>query len=367
MTSRLVCPLFFKNFFCRLTAICGTLFYVFPEPRHACIYERRLFMLTSDSARKQLTLAVTAGSLCFLLLLFLLSGLVSLGQQLQGISPWLGTFYTILVLFCLFAGIVWPIASVWRRPIFSMYLLRDRQGHARKYWCHKLTANLKRNVSLTEEESASLDKFLRQGDQTDDLLIDFFCTRFSPVIDSRIKTAAKAAFVSTAISQTALYDMLSMLSINLQQIRSIVESCGYRPSGVALLGLYVRILKATFLAGGMEEMDLEELLPLVTGNAVLKLPGLVLASAAQGTVNAFTTIRVGIITKKILFAADGPVSMADARRESYREALNVLKKSGLLKDFVSMLGKKAAAAGEAAAGSVRKSWNGFRKADSANN
>ena len=61
----------------------------------------------------------------------------------------------------------------------------------------------------------------------------------------------------------------------------------------------MRILKATFLAGGLEEMDLEELLPLVTGNAAMKLPGLVFASAAQGTVNAFMTIRVGILTKNI--------------------------------------------------------------------
>ena len=51
-------------------------------------------------------------------------------------------------------------------------------------------------------------------------------------------------------------------------------------------------------------MDLEELLPLVTGNAAMKLPGLVFASAAQGTVNAFMTIRVGILTKKYLFSAD---------------------------------------------------------------
>lgn len=49
-------------------------------------------------------------------------------------------------------------------------------------------------------------------------------------------------------------------------------------------------------------MDLEELLPLVTGNAAMKLPGLVFASAAQGTVNAFMTIRVGILTKNIFSA-----------------------------------------------------------------
>ena len=195
---------------------------------------------------------------------------------------------------------------------------------------------------------------LNQGNQTDDLLIDFFTEKFSPVIDSEIKSAAKTAFVTTAISQTAFYDMFSMLSVNLHLIRTIVESCGYRPSGAALLGLYVRILKATFLAGGLEEMDLEELLPLVTGNAAMKLPGLVFASAAQGTVNAFMTIRVGILTKKYLFSADGPIEMPQARKDSYKEAIDFLKKCELHKDVIAMAKKTAQGAKEAAAASVKK-------------
>lgn len=145
-----------------------------------------------------------------------------------------------------------------------------------------------------------------------------------------------------------------MLSVNLHLIRTIVESCGYRPSGAALLGLYVRILKATFLAGGLEEMDLEELLPLVTGNAAMKLPGLVFASAAQGTVNAFMTIRVGILTKKYLFSADGPIEMPQARKDSYKEAIDFLKKCELHKDVITMAKKTAHGAKEAAAASVKK-------------
>ena len=209
-----------------------------------------------------LSVIIPAVSLFLLMFLFLLSGLISLGQQITLVSPILAWLYGLIVLACLGAGIIWPILSVWRRPIFSMYMLRYRDGRARFYWCRKLTDNLKKNTELTNEETAQLEDFLKQGNQADDLLIDFFTEKFSPVIDSEIKSAAKTAFVTTAISQTAFYDMFSMLSVNLHLIRTIVESCGYRPSGAALLGLYVRILKATFLAGGLEEMDLEELLPL---------------------------------------------------------------------------------------------------------
>lgn len=306
------------------------------------------------------SLILVVSSIFLLLLLSLLSSLLSLGQQLSGVHPFLGGLFYLLIAVCFGAGILYPILHVWQKPIFSMYMLRDRDGRARQRWCRKLTDNLIRNTDLSEEEKALLPGFLEQGNEADDLLIAFFQEKFSPIIDKEITASAKAAFMATAISQTALYDMLSMLSINLHQIRAIVEACGYRPSGPALFGLYARVLKATFVAGGMEEMDLEEILPMITGNAALKLPGLVLASAAQGTVNAFTTIRVGIITKKYLFSADGPVSMKQARKESYKEALALLKVSGLYKDLFDLLSKKAESARDAAAGSVKKAWNHVR-------
>ena len=315
------------------------------------LFRKEFFM---SRKKKYASVIIPAVSLFLLLFLFLLSGLISLGQQLNSVSPILSWLYGLIVLACLGAGIIWPIVSVWRRPIFSMYMLRYRDGRARFYWCRKLTDNLKKNTELTNEETAQLEDFLKQGNQADDLLIDFFTEKLSPVIDSEIKSAAKTAFVTTAISQTAFYDMFSMLSVNLHLIRTIVESCGYRPSGASLLGLYVRILKATFLAGGLEEMDLEELLPLVTGNAAMKLPGLVFASAAQGTVNAFMTIRVGILTKKYLFSADGPIEMPQARKDSYKEAIDFLKKCELHKDVIAIAKKTAQGAKEAAAASVKK-------------
>lgn len=234
-----------------------------------------------SSKRKNTAAVVTVSCIGILLLLSLLGSLLSLGEQLFRTSRFLGFLFYVLIAVCFALGIIFPLIRTWSRPIFSMYMLRDSQGHAKRRWCRRLTDNLMRCNALTEEERAALPSFLAQGDQADDLLISFFCKKFSPVIDEQTKNAAKMAFSATAVSQTALYDMLS---VNLHLIRSIVESCGYRPSSPALFGLYARVLKAVFLAGDMEEMDLEELLPLVSGNAAMKLPGLVFASAAQGTV-----------------------------------------------------------------------------------
>ena len=124
--------------------------------------------------KKYASVIIPAVSLFLLLFLFLLSGLISLGQQLNSVSPILAWLYGLIVLACLGAGIIWPIVSVWRHPIFSMYMLRYRDGRARFYWCRKLTDNLKKNTELTNEETARLEDFLKQGNQADDLLIDFF-------------------------------------------------------------------------------------------------------------------------------------------------------------------------------------------------
>ena len=123
--------------------------------------------------KKYASVIIPAVSLFLLLFLFLLSGLISLGQQLNSVSPILAWLYGLIVLACFGAGIIWPIVSVWRRPIFSMYMLRYRDGRARFYWCRKLTDNLKKNTELTNEETAQLEDFLKQGNQADDLLIDF--------------------------------------------------------------------------------------------------------------------------------------------------------------------------------------------------
>ena len=136
-----------------------------------------------NQSRKTISVLIPIISLLLLLFLFLLSGLVSLGQQMGAIHPALEVLYWAIVLACFGIGIVWPIVSVWRRPIFSMYMLRDRDGRARFYWCRKLTDNLKKNTALTADETAQLENFLKQGNQADDLLIEFFTEKFSPVID----------------------------------------------------------------------------------------------------------------------------------------------------------------------------------------
>lgn len=312
----------------------------------------------SDGRGPLARLALPAAALAALLAFAILGSVASLGRQLADIHPALGWAFFALVVACLAVGVAWPIARVLSRPLFSLARLfggGPRARHARR----ELERNLRLRADLTPGDREALAA-LCGGDPAPEDLAAFFKQRLSPVIDRDIRAAAKSAFATTAVSQTAALDMLSMLSVNFGLVRAIVEHCGFRPSALALAGLYARVLKATFLAGGLEEMDLEEILSLAGGNAVARMPGVVIASAAQGAVNAFATARVGVVTKSVLFAEGEPIDMRRLRRESYGEALSLLKRNGVLEDIRSAIARKATAIKDGAVESARQTWGRMR-------
>lgn len=303
-------------------------------------------------------LALPAAALAALLAFAILGSVASLGRQLADIHPALGWAFFALVVACLAVGVAWPIARVLSRPLFSLARLfggGPRARHARR----ELERNLRLRADLTPGDREALAALCGGGDPAPEDLAAFFKQRLSPVIDRDIRAAAKSAFATTAVSQTAALDMLSMLSVNLGLVRAIVEHCGFRPSALALAGLYARVLKATFLAGGLEEMDLEEILSLAGGNAVARMPGVVIASAAQGAVNAFATARGGHHEEGAVRRRGAGRYAAAAARVLQRGAF-LLKRNGVLDDIRSAIARKATAIKDGAVESARQTWGRIR-------
>lgn len=302
-------------------------------------------------ARSRAVGAAVAVCVAALALLTVLGSLLTVGDHLAAASPVLGAVFYVLVAVLLVVGVAYPVARVATRPVFSLYRLRDERGRAKMLWCRRLTDNLVRNVCATEDERAEVRACLAAGDRADDLLIALFNERVVPALDDETKRAAKTAFFATAVSQSPLVDAVTMLSVNFNLVRAIVERCGFRPTGASLARVYVRVMASALVAGGLEDMDLDTLLAGVLGSgAGGKVSGAVLASAGQGVVNAFFTFRVGVMTKRLLCAAEGPVDLARLRRASYGEALSLMKASGFLGEvFQTVRDKAGQAAGAAVA------------------
>ena len=264
-------------------------------------------------------------SLILLVLMGLISNAITIGDRLGSVHIVLEIIFYVLIAVVVFGGIVYPMVGVFFAPIFSLEKLHNADGTARRKWCKRMVDNLIENVDLTPEEQEQVKGFLKCEDETDDRLIEFFDRKIAPRLDREIYDTAKKIFIITAVSQNSVYDMIGMLSANFSLIKRITEICGFRPSNAQVLRLYIRVLAMTLVAGNLEEMNIEELIPLATEGALGKAIGIVAASATQGAVNALTTLRMAAITKNYLLNADVSQTRKELRKKSYAEAFAILK------------------------------------------
>ena len=284
----------------------------------------------AEQKRKTGTYVIVA-CIAALVLLTMLGGLLNVGDHLGAAHPVLGWVFYGLIAVLAVVGIVIPLVKIAKRPIFSLYQLRDEQGHAKHRWCQMLVDNLVANADLTDAEIGQLNGYLQAGDKADDLLIDFFKAHFVPRIDEATKKSATTAFFVAAVARSPIINMVTMASLCLDLVREIVEICGFRPTNLGLARLYTRVMISALIIGGIEDSDLSDLLgQLMGGGAGARAGGIMLGATAEGFVSAFLVFRVGVITKRYLTAEDGPARMAQLRRTSYREALALMRTSGFI-------------------------------------
>ena len=253
------------------------------------------------------------------------SNAIEIGEKLGSVHIAVEIAFYVLIAIVVLGGIVYPLVGVFFAPIFSLEKLHEADGRARQKWCRRLANNLLENVQLTKEEQEQVKGFLRLEDETDDKLIEFFDRKITPELNREMYDTAKKIFIITAISQNSVYDMLGMASANFNLIKRITEICGFRPNNAQVFRLYIRVLSITLIAGNLEEMNIEELIPMATEGALGKALGIVAASATQGAVNALTTLRMATIAKNYLLNADVSLTRKELRRKSYAEALSILK------------------------------------------
>jgi putative membrane protein len=264
-------------------------------------------------------------SLLLIITMSVISSAVSLGDRLGEFGDVFKYIFYGLIVLVICGGIVYPMVRVFFAPVFSLDRLHREDGSARKKWCRLLVRNLLKNTELTEEEKEQVKGFLKMNDETDDKLIEFFDRKIGPEVNRVIYDTAKKVFVVTAVSQNSVYDMLGMASANYTLLKRIIEICGFRPSTPQVIGLYIKVASITLLAGGLEEMDLEDMIPLATESALSKTLGIIAASATQGALNALMTLRIAVIAKNYLLNADVRQTRKELRRKSYSEAAGVLK------------------------------------------
>ena len=153
--------------------------------------------------------------------------------------------------------------------------------------------------------------------------------------DQIIQTTAKSVFLTTAISQNGKLDALTVFMTQTKMVWDVAHVYYQRPAPRDMIALYANVGATTFLATQIEDMDISEQLEPVIGtviqNSALKsvpfvgsVSSVLVDSLMEGTVNAFLTLRVGVLTKRYCSSLT-PFDAKTARKAALREASTMLK------------------------------------------
>lgn len=123
---------------------------------------------------------------------------------------------------------------------------------------------------------------------------------------------ANAIFLTTAVSQNGSLDSFVVLYSMIRMIWQMAVLYKTRPTLMSLGKLYIQVMGVVLMTRSLEDTDLieEQMEPLITsiiGESIASaIPGmvpisnLIVGSLMEGAVNAFLTLRVGMITQNYL-------------------------------------------------------------------
>ena len=185
-------------------------------------------------------------------------------------------------------------------------------------------------------------------------------------VNERIKEWAKTVFMITAVSQNSKFDGLSVMLMNYKLIEDVITATGFRPTNRQLFKMYARILTTALItyalfdfgdaadATDVDDIDvndigIEEQMNDAGGLSVyavlrrLKVPGIVVSSAVDGTLNALMTLRIGYITRAYLQkgpeALSGFANKRSVKLQAMRDA--VVNIPSVITSGSGIVGKKA--------------------------
>ena len=188
---------------------------------------------------KALYYVIACGCL-FLFLMLCLSSLLDIGERLRNISVYLEySFYVIFVLVFVLL-IIRPIYIILKSPSLSIATSLE-QNDPKVYSIYKkVSKNIIKNNNLKDDDLMLLTKY----NSKEELLVNLqfvFENSVKPDLNKIIINEAKTVMISTAICQSARFDMVTVFAVNLKIIKNIVEkpSIEEAPSNFINTGIYI--------------------------------------------------------------------------------------------------------------------------------
>ena len=200
---------------------------------------------------KKHTTIIILTSVVLLAVICIIGNVITVADKASELSPWLGYAFYVILLSLIAVFMVWPTMKI----IFTPEL--EPSGEL-----------------MDEEDRKEAERMVRKS--------------------------AQNVFILTSVSQNGALDIFTCLSMNISLIRRLVDLRGKRPSLGQVFRLYVAVASSSVLIASADEalddLNLGELL----GMSGVNVAGTVFKSAANGMINAFVTLRVGMTALKYL-------------------------------------------------------------------
>lgn len=269
---------------------------------------------------------LVASGFLILFSLVLISSIIDIGEKLS-FNIYVEIAFYVLCAILIFALIINPIRIIVFSPSLSIVTTLDKDSLKAHRVYKEVSKNIIKNncIKLTDEERHALLHYESYGDLREGLSLVYNGTIKKEIRKIIIKNA-KTVLLSTAISQNSKLDMVSVVSCNIKLIKEIVVMCGFRPSMKNLSKLVINVASTALIADGMENLNLEDVLPTKAIESISNVPLLkpILSSVSQGIMNALLTIRIGLITRGYLFRDSNSMTKSAIRLEAFKDSLTIL-------------------------------------------
>jgi uncharacterized membrane protein YcjF (UPF0283 family) len=254
-------------------------------------------------------------------LLVVINQLVSLYKNLDLIHPWLAIAGTTIIGLIILSLIIAPLLLITKLP--APLPFPDDNTDLGQYKIDFKERLVSHPVAKELNLDPHNDEQLRQIHE-----------KLTEKADKIIFETASAVFVSTAISQNGKLDAFTVLAAQIRLIWKVAHIYWQRPSLKNLQQLYSNVAINAMAANTIEQIDIsQQIQPIIS--AILKSPGkhlpvvgnaahLITESIMEGTVNAFLSLRVGVLTKNYCFPEGKTIS--ELKSNSFLEASVLLKK-----------------------------------------
>lgn len=286
---------------------------------------------------------VIASGCLLLFAIMLISSLIDIGEKFRNLDERFGKYieigFYVLVAFLIWILIIHPIRVIVKSPSLSIVTSMDKYDSKAIKIYKRVSKNIVKNNDLDKESV----KLLTNYKNSQELLLNLnyvFENSIKKDLNRVIISNAKTVMISTAICQSARFDMLTVFAVNLKMVKELVERCGFRPSMKNLSKLTINVFSTALIAEGLENLTIDDVMPKSAMNVIGDVPmlGKVLESITQGAANALLTIRIGCVARRYLFSDGAVVTKEDIRRQAYKETLKILPM--VVSDTVSFFPKK---------------------------